>query len=85
MWRIFKELVSPKETKGSIPPPLQSAIMLAALNGTRYPDAMLHTVLRRIKTDESMGAKFGAIKIGLIKAYLNRKARLSNNKEEIGF
>ena len=83
MWRIFKELVSPKETKGSIPPPLQSAIMLAALNGTRYPDAMLHTVLRRIKTDESMGAKFGAIKIGLIKAYLNRKARLSNNKEEI--
>lgn len=83
MWRIFKELVSPKETKGSIPPPLQSAIMLAALNGTRYPDAMLHTVLRRIKTDDSMGAKFGAIKIGLIKAYLNRKARLSNNKEEI--
>ena len=83
MWLISKEFISPKEKKEKAPPPLQSAIMLAAMNGTRYPDAMLHTVLRRIKTDDSMGAEFGAIKIGLIKAYLNRKARLSNNKEEI--
>ena len=83
MWLISKEFISPKEKKEKAPPPLQSAIMLAAMNGTRYPDAMMYTVLRRIKTDESMGAEFGAIKIGLIKAYLNRKARLSNNKEEI--
>lgn len=83
MWRIFKELVPPKEKEATIPPPLQSDIIIAALNGTRYPDAMLHTVLYRIKVDENMGYNHGAVRIGIIKAYLNRKARLSNNKEEI--
>ena len=83
MWRIFRELVPPKEKEATIPPPLQSDIILAALNGTRYPDAMLHTVLYRIKVDENMGYSHGAVRIGIIKAYLNRKARLSNNKEEI--
>ncbi len=83
MWRIFRELVPPKEKEATIPPPLQSDIILAALNGTRYPDAMLHTVLYRIKVDENMGYNHGAVRIGIIKAYLNRKARLSNNKEEI--
>lgn len=83
MWQIFKELVPPKESGASIPPPLQSALMLAAVNGTRYPDSMFHTALRRVKTDENLGYKFGLIKVGIMKAYLNRKARLSNNKEEI--
>lgn len=83
MWRIFKELVPPKEKDATVPPPLQSNIILAALNGTRYPDAMLHTVLHRVKVDENMGYNYGTVRIGLIKAYLNRKARLSNNKEEI--
>ena len=44
---------------------------------------MLHTVLYRLKGDENMGYNHGAVRIGIIKAYLNRKARLSNNKEEI--
>lgn len=83
MWRIFRELVPPKEKEATIPPPLQSDIIIAALNGTRYPDAMLHTVLYRLKVDENMGYSHGAVRIGIIKAYLNRKARLSNNKEEI--
>lgn len=83
MWRIFRELVPPKEKEATIPPPLQSDIIIAALNGTHYPDAMLHTVLYRLKVDENMGYSHGAVRIGIIKAYLNRKARLSNNKEEI--
>ncbi len=83
MWQLCKELVSPKESNAAVPPPLQSALMLAVLNGTRYPDAMLHTVIRRLKVDESMGARHGALKVGMLKAYLNRKARFAKQKEEI--
>lgn len=83
IWRIFKELVSVKEKDASIPPPLQSSIMFSMLNGTRYPDAMLYAVLNRIKQEKNLGAEHGAIKVGIIKAYLNRRARLLNNKEEI--
>ena len=35
---IAKELISPKSTNEKVPSPLMSAIMLAALNNTKYPD-----------------------------------------------
>ncbi|MGN0115400.1 MAG: type I-C CRISPR-associated protein Cas8c/Csd1, partial [Acutalibacteraceae bacterium] len=49
--RIRRELISPKSTNDKVPPPLMTSIILAALNGTKYPRAMLETVVRRVKTD----------------------------------
>lgn len=81
--QIEKQLISPKSTDAKVPPPLMTAIMLAALNGTRYPDALLSTIIRRIKTDSdeenNSFIRLNNIRAGIIKACLNRKAK----KEEI--
>lgn len=84
---INKELVSPKSSNKDVPPPLESSIILAALQNTRYPDALLATVVRRVKTDQddendAKGGKYiklNRVRAGIIKACLNRK----NHKEEI--
>ena len=80
---IAKELKSPKSTDEKIPPPLMANIMLAALNNTKYPDSMLSTIIRRIKTDNDEEKKpfikLNDTRAGIIKACLNRKYK----KEEI--
>uniref|UniRef100_UPI000379378E type I-C CRISPR-associated protein Cas8c/Csd1 n=1 Tax=Ruminococcus flavefaciens TaxID=1265 RepID=UPI000379378E len=80
---IAKELISPKSTNDKVPAPLMSAIMLAALNNTKYPDALLSTVIRRVKTDndddKNHFIKLNDTRAGIIKACLNRKYK----KEEI--
>ncbi|SEH38339.1 CRISPR-associated protein Csd1 [Ruminococcus flavefaciens] len=80
--RIAKELVSPKSSNDKVPPPLMTGIMLAAFNGAKYPDAMLSTAVRRVKTDsdeeKNQFIKLNDTRAGIIKACLNRK----NNKEE---
>ncbi|HHX58030.1 MAG TPA: type I-C CRISPR-associated protein Cas8c/Csd1 [Clostridiales bacterium] len=83
---IIKELVSPKSKEEKVPPPLISAIFEAMLNGTRYPEALLATTIRRIKTDsddDKNSFSSFATRVAIIKACLNRKARLSDKKEEI--
>lgn len=78
---INKELVSPKSSNKDVPPPLESSIILAALQNTRYPDALLATVVRRVKTDQddendAKGGKYiklNRVRAGIIKACLNRK------------
>ncbi len=80
---IARELVSPRSSNEKVPPPLMSAIMLATLNDTKYPDALLSTVIRRVKTDSDEEnnhfIKLNDTRAGIIKACLNRKY----NKEEI--
>lgn len=87
LWRIARELVSPKSSNQTIAPPLTSAMLYAILNGTKYPDSLLDTVIRRVKTDSDEEndrfIKMNHIRIGIMKACLNRKARLTNKKEEI--
>lgn len=81
-WNIAKELVSPKSSKDNVPPPLMTGIMLAAFNNTKYPDGLLATVVRRVKTDSDGDKKFIKLndtRVGMIKACLNRK----NNREVI--
>lgn len=84
---IIKELVSPKSKEEKVPPPLISAIFEAMLNGTKYPEALLATIIRRIKIDNDDDDKNSFLsfttRVGVVKACLNRKARLSNKKEEI--
>ncbi len=81
-WNIARELVSPNLTNKDVPSPLMSGIMLAAFNNTKYPDGLLSTVVRRVKTDSDGDKKFIKLndtRAGMIKACLNRK----NNKEVI--
>lgn len=84
--RIFRELVSPKSSTEKVSPPLKTAIILSALNGTRYPVELLGTIVRRIKTDsdseENHFIKINDVRVGLIKGYLNRNSRLNGKKEE---
>lgn len=80
---IAKQLISPKSTNEKVPSPLMSAIMLAALNNTKYLDALLATIIRRVKTDsddeKDHYIKLNDTRAGILKACLNRKY----NKEEI--
>lgn len=84
---IAKQLISPKSSKDKISPSLMSGIMLAAFNGSVYPAALLENAVRRIKTDsdeeKNHFIKLNDTRAGIIKACLNRKARLSNREEEI--
>lgn len=80
---IASQLKAPKSKEAKIPPPLVTGIILSAINGTKYPQALLETVIRRIKTDSDGEnehfTKLNDIRAGIIKACLNRKY----NKEEI--
>lgn len=51
IWRMLREMKSPKSKKETTPPPVIAAIFTAILNGTRYPDTLLETIVRRVKTD----------------------------------
>jgi CRISPR-associated protein Csd1 len=86
--RIFKELVSPKTSKenAQVSSPLMSAIIMSALQGTAYPNALLENVIRRIKTDQddenNKYIKINPIRVGVVKACINRNLRLNGEKEE---
>ena len=86
LWRINKELVSPNSAN-AISPALQSDIFQAILNGTNYPYTLLETVVRRVCTDSDTDSnnkiKINEVRAGLIKAFINRKARLNGDKEKI--
>lgn len=87
LWWILKELISPKSSKESVPAPLTSRTIMAILRGIEYPQALLGTVVRRIKLDSDEEnnhfIKFNDTRVGIIKACINRKNRLTNKKEEI--
>ncbi|MDE7121205.1 MAG: type I-C CRISPR-associated protein Cas8c/Csd1, partial [Oscillospiraceae bacterium] len=84
---IKKELISPKSINDKVPPPFMTSILVSALDGTDYPNALLETVVRRIKTDsdheKNHFIKINRTRAGIIKACLNRKQRRSGKKEEI--
>lgn len=86
LWRINNELVSPNSTN-AISPALQSDMFQAILNGTNYPYTLLETVVRRVCTDSDTDSnnkiKINEVRAGLIKAFINRKARINGDKEEI--
>lgn len=69
---------APNSKSEKAAPPVIAAIFGAILNGTRYPDALLETIIRRVKVDKTINY----VRAGIIKAHINRTAR-SNKKEEI--
>jgi len=80
---IASQLKPPRSKDTTIAPPLMTSIVLSAINGTKYPHALLENVIRRIKTDRDGEnehyTKLNSVRAGIIKACLNRKY----NKEEI--
>lgn len=79
LWRILKELVSPKSKNEKVPPPLIASLFMSILGGGRYSDGLLEAAVRRVKTDKSVNY----VRAGIIKACINRNARFNNKKEEI--
>ena len=75
IWRMLREMKSPKSKKETTPLPVIAAIF----NGTRYPDTLLETIVRRGKVDKSINYA----RAGIIKACINRNLRLNKKKEEI--
>lgn len=79
MWRLFKELKSPKSSNEKTPPPLAASLFNSILSGGKYPVSLLEKAVRRVKTDKSVNY----VRAGIIKAYLNRYIRYYRNEEEI--
>lgn len=79
LWRIINEL--------KIPSPLIADLFKSVIYGTGYPEQLLHTVIKGIKldsdTEKSNFIKINPIRIGIIKACINRNSRIKNNGEVI--
>ncbi len=69
LWQMFKELKSPKSTNEKTPPPMMAAVFKAVLTGSKYPDSLLETAVRRVKIDREVNY----VRAGIIKACINRK------------
>ncbi len=86
IWRIKDEIKSPKSDHDKIPAPLLAGIFKSIIYGSKYPNQLLSTVIRRVKTDsdeeEKKHIKMNPTRIGIIKACINRMCRL-NKKEEV--
>lgn len=75
--RIKAELISPKSAHDTMNPALLTKIFEAIVYGSRYPEALLETTIRRVKIDADK--KVNEVRAGLIKACLNRNYK----KEEL--
>lgn len=86
IWQIRRELISPKSNNEEIDVSLFSSIFNSIIYGTKYPDYLLSTIIRRLKTDiniEGKNVPNNKVRTGVIKACINRNLRLKNKKEEI--
>ena len=93
-WHITQAVLSPKSEQANIDPSLCASLLKAAMNDRPLPLQLLSDVIRRIKSDIGYeGDETGknkkyvavnAIRVGIIKAYLNRQNRAVHKKEEIG-
>lgn len=77
---IKRELVSPKSSgeNAKANPALMSELFEAMVNGTRLPEGLLSTMVRRVKTDSGK-EKINNVRAGLIRACINR----NYEKEEL--
>lgn len=83
LWQLKKQLVSPKSDNEKVDPALMSKLFGAVINGTMYPSWLLSTLIRRIRTDTDIDSRSDEIRMGMVKACINRSARLNGEKEVI--
>jgi CRISPR-associated protein Csd1 len=63
----------------NIAPTLSAAFLRSVLNGGAYPQGLLSTVLRRIRSD----GRVSYLRVALVKAIVNRQARLTGKGKEV--
>lgn len=80
-WKIRRSLLSPKSQNDKMNPTLLAKVFESIMYGTRYPTALLETAVRRVKIDLDM--RVDEVKVGVIKACLNRNLRIAGKEEEI--
>lgn len=82
--RVLRE-TAPQGKEDKIPPLLGGALMRAILMGLPYPDNLYHAIIGRIRADqddpERRIYKVNAVRAGLVKGYLLRKARWRKDKD----
>lgn len=66
LYFVLKEISTRGEVK-NLPPRLGGELLFAALKGTRFPDSLAQSVLRRLKTDDVT-----PLRAALLKAWLTR-------------
>jgi CRISPR-associated protein Csd1 len=68
----------------NVPAPHRSALIRSVLSGELYPNSLYMAMLGRIRAEAAANAKvaINRTRIGVIKGYMNRLSRKSNNKEE---
>ncbi len=79
LWRVLTNISTQDKTE-NIPPPLVHQFMYAILTGSPYPESLLQSALRRIRSD--VEGRVTPVRAALIKAYINRYLRYYPNISE---
>jgi CRISPR-associated protein Csd1 len=79
LWRLLVNIATQDKSE-NIPPNVAGDFMRSILDGTPYPQTLLQSALRRIRSDTENRVK--PARAALIKAYLNRYLRAHPNKGE---
>lgn len=79
LWRLLTNIATQDKSE-NIPPNLAGDFMRSILDGTPYPQTLLQSALRRIRSDTEYRVK--PVRAALIKAYLNRYLRAHPYKGE---
>lgn len=81
LWRLLVNIATQDKSE-NIPPNLAGEFMRSILDGAPYPQTLLQSTLRRIRSDTENRVK--PVRAALLKAYLNRfQRRYPNNEKEI--
>lgn len=78
LWRLLVN-IAVQDKSENIPPNVAGDFMRSILNGTPYPEILLQTAVRRIKSDSEGRVK--SSRAALIKAFLNRDLRVHPDKK----
>ena len=82
-WRLLQETVNKKSRDKKAIPNMAGALYRAVISGSRYPDALYHAVLGRIRAEQDSNDTFKITRgrAAIIKAYLLKNKNME--KEEI--
>ncbi|MBM6967927.1 type I-C CRISPR-associated protein Cas8c/Csd1 [Pseudoramibacter alactolyticus] len=78
LWRIARAMVPEKSSQAQPSPALVAKLFDAIVKGTPYPENLLATMIRRVKTERQVSHTRAA----MIKACINRRMRMNNEKNE---
>ena len=88
IYRILLETAVRRDSD-NVAPGLERALMQSILLGTNYPYSLYQAMLRRIRAEGGQDPKklkgypINAVRVGILKGYLNRKNRINNRKERM--